>query len=152
MIIDQEARKENESVEINAMRMKKTVAIDVTQESLSEYLMSRYPERRSDDFPGFLTVLAAELRDGSLGTIADVHKILERTKKAVRLFEAEYPRSQLVGNEYSAIEIVILSISLLDEDFFISWPNVLDDCPPEKLEEYRKIILPETDESQPMED
>jgi hypothetical protein len=124
-----------------------TDRLEITHESLSEYLMSRYPNRRFDDFPYFLTELVVELRGGGFNTIDDVHNILERTKTATEHFEDENPRSQLVGNRYSAIEIVIISISLLYNDFFISWPNALDNFPPEKLEGYRKLILPETGES-----
>jgi len=124
-----------------------TDSLDITNKSLSEYLMSRYPNRSFDDFPYSLIKLVVELRGGGFNTIGGVHKTLERTKKAADLYEAENPRSQLMGNRYSAIEIVIISISLLNKDFFISWPNVLDNCSPEKLEEYRKLILSETDES-----
>jgi len=124
----------------------------ITHVSLSEYLRNRYPDRSFDDFSRSLSELVVELRNGGFSTIGDVYKTLEHTKKAAERFEAENPRSQLVGNRYSAIEIVIISISLLDNVFFISWPNVLDNCSPKKLEEYRKHILPETDESQPMED
>jgi hypothetical protein len=127
------------------VRMKKPVVVDVTQESLSEYLMSRYPNRRFDDFPYFLSKLVVELHGGGFGTIGEIHETLDRTKDAAERFEGENPRSQLIGNRYSAIEIVIVSISLLDEDVFISLPNVLDNWPPEKLEEYRKLILPERD-------
>lgn len=121
-----------------------TDSLDIKDKSLSGYLTSRYPKRSFDDFPYFLTELVVELRDGGFNTIGDVHKALQHTKKAAERFETENPRSQLMGNRYSAIEIVIFSISLLHKDFFISWPNVLDNCSPEKLEEYRKLILPET--------
>lgn len=124
----------------------------INDKSLSKYLMSRYPNREFHDFSRRLNKLVVELRSGGFNTIGSVHKILERTKEAAEPYEAENPRSKLMGNRYSAIEIVIISISLLDNDFFISWPNVLDNCSPEKLEEYRKLILPETDEHQPMED
>lgn len=127
-------------------------SLDITDKSLSEYLKGRYPERSIDDFPYSLIELVVELRNGGFATIGDVHKTLERTRTAAERFEAENPRSQLIGNRYSAIEIVIVSISLLDEDSFISWPNVLENWPPEKLEEYRKLILPETDEPEPIED
>jgi hypothetical protein len=132
-------------------RSQNTDSIDITPESLSEYLRSRYHNREDHDFSRRLNELVVELRNGGFSTIADVHKILERTKEAAERFETENPRSQLMGNRYSAIEIVKISISLLRKDFFISWPNVLDNCSPEKLEEYRKLILPETDEPQPME-
>lgn len=128
-----------------------TDRLEITHESLSEYLISRYPNRRFDDFSRLLSELVGELRSGRFGTIGEIEKALERTKKAAERFEAENPRSKLIGNRYSAIEIVIISISLLNKDFFITWPNVLDNCSPKKLEEYRKLILPETDESQPTE-
>jgi hypothetical protein len=137
--------------EVKMYRSQNTISIDITPESLSEYLMCRYSNRRFDDFPYFLTALVGELRGGGFDTIGDVHKILERTKKAAEHFEDENPRSQLVGNRYSAIEIVIISISLLYNDFFISWPNILDKFSPEKLEKYKKLIPPETDETQPIE-
>ncbi len=129
-----------------------TDSLDITDESLSEYLRSRYPNRSFDDFSRSLGELVVELHNGGFNTINDVHKTLECTRKATELFEAENPRSQLIGNRYSAIEIVIISISLLDNDFFISWPNVLDNYSSERLEEYRKHILPETGESQPTKD
>lgn len=129
-----------------------TVSLDITQESLSEYLKSRNPNRSFDDFPYFLAELVVELCGSGFGTIADVHKTLERTKKATERFEAENPGSQLVGSGYSAIGIVKISISLLYDDFFISRPTVLDRCSPEKLEEYRKLILPEMDESKSTKD
>jgi hypothetical protein len=128
------------------MRMKKLEGVNVTQESLSEYLTSRYPDRSFDDFSRLLIDLVVELRSGSFATIGHVRKALVRTRKAAECFETENPRSQLVGGQYSAIEIVIISISLLHSRFFISWPNVLGNCSPEKLEEYRKLILPETDQ------
>ena len=128
-------------------RLQNKDSIDINPESLSEYLMSRYPKRRVDDFPYFLIDLVGELLGGGFNTIGDVHKTLERTKEATGRFETENPRSQLIGNRYSAIEIVIMSISLLNNGFFISWPNVFDNCSPEKLEEYRTLILPETDET-----
>ena len=121
-----------------------TNSLGITPESLSEYLRSQYPDRSFDDFSRLLPELIVESRGGGFCTIGDVRKALERTKKAAEHFETENPRSQLMGNRYSAIEIVIFSISLLHKDFFISWPNLLDNCSPEKLEEYRKLILRET--------
>ena len=122
-----------------------TTSPDITSESLSEYLMSRYPNRSFDDFPYRLSKLVIELRDDRFSTIGDVHKDLERTKKAVERFEAENPPSKNIGSRYSAIGILKISISLLDNDFFIDRPDILDDCSPERLEKYRKYILPETD-------
>lgn len=133
-------------------RSQNTDSLDITHESLSEYLRSRYPDRSFDDFSRSLSELVVELRSGGFSTIGDVHKTLEHTKKAVECFEAENPPSQIMGSGYSAIGIAKISMSLLDNDFFISRPTVLDSCLPEKLEEYRKHILTERSEHQPMED
>jgi len=135
------------------VRSKNTITNDIKPESLSEYLKNRYTDERSfDDFSRSLNELVVELSNGGFDTIGDVHKTLERTKKAAELFEAENPPSKLVDSRYSAIGIVKISISLLDNDFFISRPTVLDSCSPERLEEYRNHILPETDESLPTKD
>jgi hypothetical protein len=124
---------------------KNTASLDITHESLSEYLRNRYPNRSFDDFSRLLGELVDELRSGGFSTIGDVHKTLERIKKAAELFEAENPPSKNMGSRYSAIGIVKISISLLDNDFFIDRPDILDNCSLERLEEYRKHILPETD-------
>jgi hypothetical protein len=133
-------------------RLQNAESLAITDESLSEYLTSRYPNRSFDDFSRRLTVLVGELRSGGFATIAAVDKALERTKKAAEFFEAENPRSRLVGSRYSAIHVMIISISLLHNRFFISWPSILDDCSPEKVKEYRRHILPERDTPQPTED
>jgi hypothetical protein len=124
----------------------------INDESLSKYLKSRHSNRRSDDFPYFLIDLVGELRGGGFNTIGDVDKTLKRTKKAAELFEAENPPSRLEGSQYSAIGIVRMSMLLLDNDFFTCRPTIFNNCLPERLEKYRKHILPETGESQPMED
>ena len=103
-------------------------SLNITDESLSEYLRNRYPNRSFDDFSRSLNELVVELRSGGFNTIGDVHKTLECTKKAAELFETENPPSQLVGSRYSAIGIVKISISLLDDDFFIDRPDILDRC------------------------
>lgn len=133
-------------------RSQNTDSLDITHESLSEYLRSRFPNRSFDDFSRSLSELVIELRSGGFGTIGDVHKTLERTKKAVERFEAENPHSQNMGSQYSAIGIVISSMALLLGNDFFTFRTVLDNCSPEKLEEYRKHILPEAGELQPMED
>lgn len=133
-------------------RSQNTNSIDITPESLSEHLRRRYPNRLFDDFPNFLIDLVGELRGGGFNTIGDVHKILERTKTAAEHFEAENPPSELVGSQHSAIGIVIISTALLLGNDFFTFRTVLDNCSPEKLEEYRKHILPEAGELQPMED
>ena len=122
----------------------------INDESLSKYLKSRHSNRRSDDFPYFLIDLVGELLGGGFNTIGDVDKTLKRTKKAAELFEAENPPSRLEGSRYSAIGIVRMSMLLLDNDFYTFRPTVFDNCLPERLEEYRKHILPEEDEPEPM--
>lgn len=152
-------------------------SLRLTDESLSEYLRSRYADRSFDDFSRSLHELVVELRNGRIRdrgmsrpqsnelvvelpngrnggfrTIGDLHKALERTKMAAELLEADYPPNDPLTRQYSAVCIVKVAISLLDNDFFISRPPVLDRCSHEKLEEYRRHILPEADEPQPMED
>jgi hypothetical protein len=119
---------------------------DITQESVSEYLTSRYPDRSFDDFSRLLPELVGALRSGSFYTIGDLRKTLERTKKVAEDFEARHPPSQLVGSRHSAIGIVIISVALSRRTDFFTFRTVLDDCPSERLEEYKKHILPESDE------
>lgn len=127
-----------------------TAILNITHKSLSEYLRNRYPNRSFDDFSRLLGELVDELRNGSSNKISDIHKTLERTEKAAELFEAENPPSKNIGSRYSAIGIVIISIALLRGNDFFTFRTVLDKCSPERLKEYRKHILPEIDESQPM--
>ncbi len=129
---------------------KNKTGLDITPESLSEYLRNRYPERLFDDFSRSLSELVDELRGGCFRTIGDVRKALERTEKAAELFEAENPPSQLKDSRHTAIGIVIISMALLRGNDFFTFRTVLDKCSPERLKEYRKHILPETGESQPM--
>ena len=122
-------------------------SLDITQESLSGYLRSRYPNRHLTFkyYPNLLSELIAELLIRGFSTIGDVHKTLQRTKRAADLFEADYPPNQLMDSRYSAIGIVRISMLLLDNDFFTFRSTVFDNCLPEKLKEYRKLILPEMD-------
>ena len=98
-----------------------------------------------------LDELIAELHIRGFSTIGDVHKTLERTKRATELCEAENPPSRLEGSRYSAIGFVRMSMLLLDNDFFTFRPTIFNNCLPERLEKYRKHILPETNKTQPME-
>jgi len=132
-------------------RLQNTDSIDITPESLSEYLKYRYPNRRFNDFPYFLIELVGELRSGGFNTIGDIDNILKRTKKAAERFETDNPGSKLVGSVYSAIGIVIISIGLLQGTDFFTFRTILNNYSPEKLEEYRRLILPEKDEIQPIE-
>jgi hypothetical protein len=133
-------------------RSQNTYSIDITQVSLSEYLNRKYSDRHLifENYPYLLDELIAELHIRSFSTIDDVDKTLKRTKKAAELFEAENPPIRLEGNRYSAIGIVRISMLLLDNDFFTFRPTIFDNCLPERLEEYRKLILPEEDEPEPM--
>ena len=133
-------------------RSQNTDSIDITPESLSEYLNRKFPGRHLifENYPYLLDELIAELHIRSFSTIDDVDKTLKRAKKAAELFEAENPPSRLEGSRYSAIGIVRMSMLLLDNDFYTFRPTVFDNCLPERLEEYRKHILPEEDEPEPM--
>jgi hypothetical protein len=129
-----------------------TITTNITPKSLSEYLRHRYTERHRifENYPYLLDELIVELHIRGFNTIGDVDKTLKRAKKAAELFEAENPPSRLECSRYSAIGIVRMSMLLLDNDFFTFRPTVFDNCLPERLEEYRKHILPETDETQLM--
>jgi hypothetical protein len=95
-------------------------SLDITDESLSEYLRSAYADRSFDDFSRLLHELVVELRNSKdFRTVGDLHNALERTKKTAELLEAENPPSQLVGSRYSAIGMVRISVALLlGSDFF----------------------------------
>lgn len=124
--------------------------LEISFDSLSEYLRSSYPDRLlSFEYrPELLDELIAELRLRGFFTIGEVHKTLERTKKAVELFEKDIPpNSRMKDSRYSAIGIVRMSMLLLDDDFFTFRKTILNGCVPEKLEKYRRYILPETNES-----
>jgi len=124
--------------------------LDITQDSLSKYLRDRYANRPLifEDRPCLLDEFIVELRIRNFIAIGDLHKILERTKNAAERFESENPPSSLKDSLYSAIGIARTSMMLLDNDFFTFRRTVVDNCPPERLERYRKLIPPETDKSQ----
>jgi len=120
--------------------------IKINLDSLSQYLRKRYPDRQIvfDGFPSLLDFLIYDLRIRRIETIGDLHKILERTQKAVELFEKNhppYPERQDIP--YSAQGIVRISLKLLDDDFFAKISTMIFDGMPEGLKEYRKYILPE---------
>jgi hypothetical protein len=99
-------------------------------------------------WPQLLHELIAELLIRGFRTIGEVHKTLERTKKAVELFEKDVPpNTGLKDSRYSSIGVVRISMLLLDDDFFTFRKTILDGCIPEKLEKYRRYILSETNES-----
>jgi hypothetical protein len=120
--------------------------LEISFDSLSEYLRTTYPHRELlfEQWPQLLHELIAELVIRGFRTISEVHKILERTKKAVELFEKDVPpNTGLKNSRYSAIGIVRISMLLLDDGFFTFRKTVLDGRIPEKLGKYRKYILPE---------
>jgi len=78
-----------------------------------------------------------------LNTIGKIHKALDRTKEAFGLFEKDFPPNPVKDSQYSIEGVGIISMRLLDSDFFTCRNIILNDVAPEKLEEYRKHILPE---------
>jgi hypothetical protein len=125
---------------------------EITNRSLAEYLTARYRERSRDDFSHFLSELVGELRGGGFRTIGEVDIALERTKEVARQLEIENPPSQNEGSQYSAVGFVVVSITLLRGNDFFTFKTALDKCSPERLQEYRKHILPKIDESPPVGD
>jgi hypothetical protein len=135
---------------MNVERQPNLSDLEISFDSLSEYLRRTYPNRLlSFEYrPELLDELIAELRLRDFLTIGEVHKTLERTKKAVELFEKDVPpNSGPKDSRYSAIGIVRMSMLLLDDDFFTFRKTILNGSIPEKLEKYRRYILPETNES-----
>jgi hypothetical protein len=116
---------------------------EINFESLSEYLTKRYPdlEISFDKKLGELQAFINELKNYGFSPISEVHKILERTQKAVELYEMEFPPNGK-GSQHSCTGIARISMCLLDRNFTLRDMKV-EDIPPEKLEEYRKHILPE---------
>lgn len=114
---------------------------EINLKSLSEYLTNRYPDRETEpdkEFGGF-QIFLEELRCRNFKVIGEVHKALERTKKAVELFEIKCPTE---GHKYSAAGIARISMCLLDSNFTLR-KTILNDIPPEILEECSKHILSE---------
>ena len=119
--------------------------IKISHASLSDYLRKRYQTRqdticRSTQMSHMLRELVVELLILKPNTIGELAKALDRTDEAVKLFERYNPRSELLGNRYFPIEIVIISMQLLFDDFPEFMKRVVD---PDKLAEYKKHILPE---------
>ena len=119
--------------------------VKITRESLSEYLRNRYQNRPIvfDTCPDMLDGLLAELCTGRFDTIGQLDNTLARTEKAAELFEMDNPPdSGLADSRYSVIGIVKLSMRLLDDDFFTLGDTSFDSDLRDKLQEYRKHILP----------
>ena len=125
--------------------------IEIDRDSLSQYLRRRYPSRQIvfDTCPHMLDELIAELRIRRFDKIEEIHKTLARTEKAAELFEKDNPPdSGAADSRYSAIGIVRMSMLLLDDDFFTFRRTILDDGNlRDRLDEYRKYILPEGSDS-----
>jgi len=120
--------------------------VKITRESLSEYLRKRYQNRPIvfDTCPDMLDGLLAELCIGRFDTIGQLDNTLARTEKAVELFEMDNPPDiGLADSRYSAIGIVKLSIRLLNDYFFTPGDTIFDGDLRDKLQEYRKHILPD---------
>jgi hypothetical protein len=122
---------------------------EINFESLYEYLKNRYPgleyllDRDIEKECGMLQIFLDELNFRNFRKISEVHKALVRTKEAVEQFEIESP-PEGIGRKYSPTCIARISMRLLDSNFFpYRKIPAFDDIPQEKLEEYRKHILPE---------
>ena len=119
--------------------------VKITRESLSEYLRNRYQNRPIvfDTCPDMLGGFLAELCTSRFDTIGQLDNTLARTEKAAELFEMDNPPdSGLADSRYSVIGIVKLSMRLLDDDFFTLGDTSFDGDLRDKLQEYRKHILP----------
>ncbi len=117
----------------------------ISDASLSEYLGEQYEKRqdeicRSTQMCHMLHELVVELHNVKLNTIGELEKALARTKEAFERFEKDNPRSNQLGSLYFPIEVVIISMQLLFDDFPEYMNRVAD---PDKLAEYKKHILPE---------
>jgi hypothetical protein len=116
---------------------------ELNYESLSEYLTQRYPDRETEpdtEFGGFQLFLK-ELMYRNFKAIGEVHKALERTQKAVDLFEIDFPPEGKKGHKYSAAGIARMSMCLLDSDFTMS-NTKLNDISQKVLKKYRMNIIP----------
>ena len=118
--------------------------IKISDASLSDYLGQRYEDRqdnicKSKQMFQMLHELVVELHILKLNTISELDKALDRTQEAFNQFEKYNPRSNLLGCLYFPIEVVIISMQLLLDDF----PKFMKGVDPDKLAEYKKHILPE---------
>jgi hypothetical protein len=124
---------------------------EINFESLFEYLGTRYHNREiePDKEFGGLQLLLDELKYRNFGIIGEVHEALERTEKAFDLFETEVPPEGKEGRKYSPAGIARISMRLLGNNFF-PYRKIFpfDDIAQEKLEKYRKLILPDFKQSQ----
>jgi hypothetical protein len=119
--------------------------MEINLESLTEYLTQRY-HYRDIELYGF-KIFLEELRYRNFKVIGEVHKALERTETAVELFEKDFPPNHVVGSQYSTAGIARISMCLLDSNFTLR-EMILTNISSEKLEKYRKLILPDFKQSQ----
>ena len=114
----------------------------ISDASLSEYLGDRYGNRqdeicRSTQMCHMLHELVVELLILKPNTIGELDKSLDRTKEAFERFEEDNPRGNQLGCQYFPIEVVIISMQLLFDDFPKYMNRVAD---PDILAEYKKYI------------
>jgi hypothetical protein len=124
--------------------------IEISYDSLSEYMRNTFPDRVliDDDNPNIVNGLIAMLYSRGYKTIDDVYKTVERTKEAIEQYERNNPPD--IGSKdsrYSAAGIVKASILILDDDYLNSDKTFLDGFVPKKLKKYQRYIIPETQES-----
>jgi hypothetical protein len=127
----------------NMNKQNNLMDIEINFESLSEYLKRTYPDRALvfEDRPDDLYELVNDLRR-SFKKIGEINKILKRTKKAVEMFEKDFPPSELKGSGLSAEGVVRISMTLLHLPQLSK--TTFDTLTPEEQEKYCKYILPET--------
>jgi hypothetical protein len=118
----------------------------INRDSLSDYLKTQYSDRqdiicRSSQMSHMLGELVVELDILQPKTIGELDNALDRTKDAFERFERDNPRSGLVGNQYYPIEIVIISMQWLFDNFPALMRTWVVDA--EKLAKYKKYIKPE---------
>jgi len=114
----------------------------INDASLSDYLGDRYESRqdeicRSTQMCHMLHELVVELHILKLNTIGELEKALDCTKEAFQKFEKYNPRGNLLDRQYFPIEVVIISMQLLFDDFPKYMNRVAD---PDILAEYKKYI------------
>ena len=115
----------------------------ISDASLSDYLGQRYLDRKdnictSKQMFQMLHELVVELHFLKLNTIGELENALDRTKESFERFEEDNPRSNQLGCLYFPIEVVIISMQLLFDDFPEFMKRVAD---PDILAEYKEHIL-----------
>ena len=118
---------------------------EINFDSLSDYLRERYEDRQvniceSTQMYGMLRELVVELLILKPNTIGELAKALDRTKEAFEQFEKYNSRNKVLGTLYFPIEVVIISMQLLFDDFPEFMKRVAD---PNILAEYKEHILSE---------